>query len=186
LLRVPSETGHLMSIHSNKTVVLVDSAGRETGTCDKLVAHREGKRHLAFSVFLFNSSGAWLLQKRAADKYHSGGLWSNACCSHPGPNANLQHAARRRLQEEMGIDSECTEAFVFTYEAQLNNGLIESEVDHVFIGSFDGDPAPDPGEVAEWKWMTAGNLRTDLAQHPDIYTPWFAALFDKVLEHVIR
>ncbi len=154
-------------------VILVDQDDLEIGTAEKLMAHREGRLHRAFSIFIYNASGQMLLQQRAATKYHSGGLWSNACCSHPAPGSTLKADAHRRLQEEMGFTCPLTKAFAFTYRAAFENGLIEHEYDHVFLGRFDGTPQPDPDEVGAWKWMDVPDLYDDVRRHPERYTAWF-------------
>ena len=162
--------------------MLVDRMGREIGTEEKLKAHREGKLHRAFSVFIFNTLGELLLQKRSETKYHSGGLWTNTCCSHPRPGEGHYCAARRRLNEEMGFDCELTELFSFTYHAELENDLFEHELDHVFIGHYDGHPVPDPDEVDDWKWMGIEELRQDVEEAPEQYTYWFKLILDRVLK----
>jgi isopentenyl-diphosphate delta-isomerase len=167
-----------MSTH----VVLVNEAGAAQGTTEKLRAHTEGWLHRALSVFVFDREGRLLLQRRAADKYHSGGLWSNTCCSHPYPDEAPRAAARRRLQEEMGFSCSITPAFHFTYRAPVGPTLTEHEYDHVFVGVADGlDVQPNPDEVADWAWMAPSVLRADVAAHPDRYTVWFRRLLDRAL-----
>ncbi len=154
-------------------LILVDADNREIGVGEKLRAHREGALHRAFSVFVFDRRGRLLLQKRAATKYHSAGLWSNTACGHPRPGEATATAARRRLREEMGFDCELREAFVFLYRAEVDDALVEHEYDHVFIGVYaGGEPAPDPAEVADWRWVSAGELRRALRQEPWRYTRW--------------
>ncbi len=162
-------------------VVLVDDEGNNTGVSEKLSAHLEGKLHRAFSIFIFNNKGELLLQKRAFNKYHSGGLLSNTCCSHPKPNEPLADAAHRRLREEMGFDCEITERFNFTYYIQLKHGLFENEYDHVFVGEFNGEPQPNHEEVSHWKWITPEALKDELKEQPDQYTYWLNIIIDKVL-----
>lgn len=163
-------------------VVLVDERDGERGVSPKLEAHREGRLHRAFSVFVFDPSGRLLLQRRARGKYHSAGLWSNTCCGHPRPGELLIKAAHRRLREEMGIDCLLRPAFDFTYRAELENGLIEHEYDHVFVGRFAGTPAPDPDEVAEWRWASVSETLADLEQRPQHYTAWFRIAFEGLIE----
>lgn len=160
-------------------IILVDEKDRETGTEEKMKAHREGKLHRAFSIFLFNSQGEMLLQRRAKSKYHCGSLWSNTCCSHPRKGEMLESAAHRRLMEEMGIDCEIKEVFSFIYSAKFENGLIENELDHVFIGRFDGEPKPNPEEVDECKWVSIIELMNDVNENPKSYTPWFKIILGK-------
>ena len=157
----------------SERVVLVDAADAEIGTEDKLAAHRAGRLHRAFSVFVFNGRGEMLLQRRASSKYHSGGLWSNTCCSHPRPGEATPDAAHRRLFEEMGIRCELRPAFAFIYRADVGGGLIEHEYDHLFIGRWDGDPEPDLAEVEAWRWATPAAVRRELRRHPRRFTFWF-------------
>lgn len=159
-------------------VILVDEEDNAIGTMDKMEAHRQGVLHRAFSVLLFNSQGQVLLQKRARKKYHSGGLWTNTCCSHPQPGESLGDATRRRLKQEMGIDVEPQFAYKFIYKTNLDRNLIENELDHVYIGTFDGVPAINTEEVDEWKFMDVATLRMDMKRNPDLYTYWFRLIID--------
>ena len=163
-------------------VILVDHTGREIGTQEKLQAHREGKLHSAFSIFVFNAVGELLLQRRARTKYHSGGLWTNTCCSHPRPGESYYNAAKRRLNEEMGFDCELTGLFSFIYHTQLDNSLFEHELDHVFAGYYNGQPTPNPNEVDDWKWMNISALKQDVQESPENYTYWFKLTLDRVVE----
>ncbi|MCE2393238.1 isopentenyl-diphosphate Delta-isomerase [Candidatus Poribacteria bacterium] len=163
-------------------VILVDRMGREIGTEEKLKAHREGKLHRAFSVFIFNKLGELLLQKRSETKYHSGGLWTNTCCSHPRLGESHNCAARRRLNEEMGFDCELTELFSFIYHAKLENSLFEHELDSVFVGRYDGQPVPNPDEVEDWKWMEPEKLKRDVGENPEHYTYWFKLILNCVVK----
>lgn len=163
-------------------VVLVDEQDNEVGTCEKLSAHLESKLHRAVSVLLFNNEGKYLLQQRAFNKYHSGGLWSNACCGHPRPGEAAKDCAERRLFEEMGIRCSLAKGFDFIYKADLGEGLTEHEFDHVFIGTFNGDAMPNADEAADWKWMTEEELVKDISENPDQYTYWFKLLVPKILK----
>lgn len=153
-------------------VVLVDAEDHEVGTAEKLAVHRNGRLHRAFSVFLEDAHNRLLLQRRSSGKYHSAGLWSNTCCGHPRPGESTAGAARRRLREEMGVEVDLAPVFTFTYRAELGGGLVEHELDHVFVGRFDGTPQPDPQEVSEWHWVTVADLVADLYARPERYSAW--------------
>lgn len=159
-------------------VILIDEHDREVGVGEKLATHREGALHRAFSVVIFNSAGEMLLQQRAVTKYHSGGLWSNTCCGHPRPGETTEAAARRRLQEEMGVDCPLEEAFTFRYRTELEDGLSENEYDHVLVGHCDVTPQPTRDEVGDWRWMCMADLRRDIAAQPERYTYWFKVLLE--------
>lgn len=156
-----------------ENIILVDEQDNEIGTMEKMEAHRRGVLHRAFSILLFNSNGEMLLQKRSKRKYHSGGLWTNTCCSHPLPNESMSDATRRRLKHEMGIDAQPEFAFKFIYKTDLDQNLIEHELDHVFVGTFDGIPVINEDEVEAWKFMNLKNIRFDMTLYPDSYTTWF-------------
>lgn len=153
-------------------VVLVDADDRPLGRAGKLAAHRKNLRHRAISVLVFDPAGRMLLQRRSAVKYHSPGLWSNACCTHPRPGEEPAVAAGRRLREEMGIALPLGFAGLFAYEAPVGPGLWENEVVHVFTGVYDGEVSPDPDEVQDFDWREVAVLRGDIAAHPSRYTPW--------------
>ena len=163
-------------------VVLVNEQDEAVGVAEKLHAHVEGVLHRAFSVFVFNDRGELLLQQRHPAKYHSGGLWSNTCCSHPRPGEPVEVAAQRRLQEEMGFVCPVRRLFGFVYRAEFAEGLVEHEYDHVFVGRFDGRPVPDAAEVADWRWIAPDALRQDVHAHPERYTYWFRLVLDRVLK----
>lgn len=164
----------------NELVVLVDESDNEIGLMPKLEAHQRGLLHRAFSVFVYNSSGELLLQRRADEKYHSPGLWSNTCCSHPRKGETAADAARRRLQEEMGMECPLTEAFSFTYRSEFSNGLIEHEFDHVFFGSTNELPKSNRAEVSDWKYVSEEELARDIEKNPGSYTEWLKIVFDRV------
>lgn len=165
-------------------VVLVDQMDRELGTMEKLQAHKEGRLHRAFSIFIFNSAGEMLIHQRAKNKYHTGMLWSNACCSHPLPGEEITSALRRKLAQEMGFACDLSHAFSFTYRAELDNGLTEYELDHVYTGYFDGNPNPNPDEVCDWRFIGMNELKQDVLKRPTAYTPWFRMLLDRVTDHL--
>ena len=157
----------------DETVILVDEADREVGLAPKLVAHQSGWRHRAISVCIVDGADRMLLQRRALGKYHSGGLWTNACCTHPRPGERADHTARRRLQEELGIT--CPLRFIdrIYYRAQVGGGLVEDEIVHLFVGNYDGEASPDAEEVSEVAWRTYDALVADIGARPDAYTYWF-------------
>ena len=158
-------------------ITIVDEDDNELRAAKKFETHRQGLLHRAFSVFVFDKDGNWLLQRRAEHKYHSGGLWSNTCCGHPGIAQDCLDEARKRLWFEMGIDCELAHAFVLRYKAAFENGLIENEIDHVFIGQHNGPCEPNPDEVSEAFWISSDELRARLADRPDSFTAWFKLCF---------
>lgn len=171
-----------MTNRAPEQVILVDADDNELGVAEKMKAHRDGLLHRAFSVFLFNEAGEMLLQRRARTKYHSRGLWANACCSHPRPGEDVSAAARRRIQEELRIECPIEPAFSFVYQANVGGGLREHELDHVVVGHFEGDPSPDPDEVEDWKWVGPDELLCDVARNPDAYAVWFKIALPRLLE----
>ena len=161
-------------------VVLVDAEDRELGSAPKSRVHRTGERHRAVSVFLFDEVGQVLLQRRADSKYHSPGLWSNTCCGHPRPRESAEAAARRRLREEMGVQCELRHVGTFEYRADVGQGLVEHEVDHVFTGRFAGAPTPDPAEVSEFQWVHLDDLVNDMRDNPGRYSAWLPLALTRV------
>ncbi len=159
-------------------VILVNEHDRELGVMEKMEAHRKGVLHRALSVLVFNSKGEILLQQRANSKYHSGGLWTNTCCSHPRPGESVSAAATRRLKEEMGIELKLNNIGSFIYRAELDKELIEHELDHVFTGRFDETPIINTHEVADWKFISIANLEKDLTANPSHYTEWFKIILN--------
>ncbi len=160
-------------------VILVDEEDNEIGTLEKMEAHHSGKLHRAFSVLLYNSKGEMFLQKRAKTKYHSGGLWTNACCSHPLPDETLQNAIQRKLNQELGIAVNTEFAYKFIYRTPLDNNLIEHEYDHVYTGTFDGKPNVNPNEVEDWKFISVEDLRVEVKLNPDKFTFWFKLILEE-------
>jgi isopentenyl-diphosphate Delta-isomerase len=161
-------------------VILVNESDHPIGMMSKMEAHQQPILHRAFSVFIFNGKGEMLLQKRAGDKYHSAGLWTNACCSHPRPGEETALAATRRLREEMGFSTSLEKIFEFIYKASFGNGLYEHEFDHVYAGKYDSVINPDPAEVSEYCFMTMEAIEASLISDPGRYTAWFAIAFPKV------
>jgi isopentenyl-diphosphate Delta-isomerase len=163
---------------------LVDEYDVPTGTIEKMEAHQKALLHRAFSVFIFNSKGQMLLQQRALNKYHSGGLWANACCSHPYVGQQTLAAAEKRLQEEMGFTTTLTKAFSFIYKAPFDNGLTEHEYDHVFTGVYNGTIVPDKTEVKDFCFMDMALIKAALQSQPEKYTVWFKIAFPKMEDYL--
>ena len=165
-------------------VVLVTENDEVLGLMEKQQAHINGLLHRAFSVFLFNSKGEMLLQKRAAEKYHSPNQWTNACCSHPRANETYKEAAKRRLKEELGIDTEILEKFYFIYKADVGGNLWEHELDHVFVGNYEGDFQLNSEEVAEVRYISMENLDQEMKQNPEHFTEWFKIILEEYKHHL--
>ena len=163
-------------------VVLVNEKDEPVGTMEKMAAHEQAILHRAFSVFVFNNNGDVLMQQRAFSKYHSGGLWTNTCCSHPRPGEEVLAAATRRLQEEMGFTTSLTKAFDFTYKADFENGLTEHEFDHVFVGFYDGKIISNFDEVESYAYRSMEKIESSFTEYADFYTEWFLIAFPKVKE----
>lgn len=123
-----------------------------------------------------------LIQLRSVKKYHFGGLWTNACCSHPNDGENLEEAVIRKLNQEFGFTTNLKELFSFTYKAtDKNSGLTEHEFDHVFIGEFNGVPQPNPEEIDNFKWISIQDLENEIELHPEKFTPWFKIIMEKLM-----
>ncbi len=165
-----------------ENVILVNLQDEETGFMEKQEVHKKALLHRAFSVFIFNLEEEMLLQQRALKKYHSGGLWTNACCGHPRPGEETPAAAVRRLKEELGFETSLVKAFDFTYHADFDNGLSEYEYDHVFVGSYAGKILPDDEEVMEYCYKPLEEIAASLRSHPQKYTEWFHIAFPKILD----
>jgi isopentenyl-diphosphate delta-isomerase len=167
-------------------VVLVNEKDEVLGTMEKLRAHEEGVLHRAFSVIIFNSKGEMLIHQRAIDKYHCGGLWTNACCSHPRLNESPKEGAERRLNEEMGFSVPVEYIGSFIYKIDFENGLTEHEFDHMFCGRFDGTPEHNQAEVEKWKYVSVEKLLKDLEEQPESYTFWFRDILKNRIQELIR
>ncbi|MTH17582.1 isopentenyl-diphosphate Delta-isomerase [Flavobacterium sp. LC2016-01] len=164
---------------TEENVILVNKNDEQIGLMPKLEAHEKALLHRAFSVFILNNKNEIMLQQRAHHKYHSPLLWTNTCCSHQREGESNIEAGSRRLYEEMGFKSELKELFHFIYKAPFDNGLTEHELDHVMIGYYDGEPAINPEEVEDWKWMSIEDVKADIEKQPEIYTVWFKIIFDE-------
>jgi isopentenyl-diphosphate Delta-isomerase len=168
----------------NKNLILVDENDRAIGQMEKLPVHEQGSLHRAFSIFIFNTKGELLLQQRANKKYHSAGLWSNTCCSHPYYGEETYNAAVRRLKEEMGLTCELKHIFSFIYRTDFENGLIEHEYDHVYAGFTDDLPHPSKDEVKDWKYTNISDLKKDLRLNPGNYSEWLKICFPKMKKYL--
>lgn len=166
----------------SEMLILVDENDNQIGTGEKMDVHLKGTLHRCFSIFIFKPGGLMLLQKRAISKYHSGGLWTNTCCSHPRDGETLGEAIHRRLDEEMGFDCDMKKAFTFIYRAELDKGLTEHEFDHVYLGVYDGTIAPNPEEADGYEWVPIEQLTKDIGDNPDCYTVWFKIALNKLFE----
>ncbi|WP_231424333.1 MULTISPECIES: isopentenyl-diphosphate Delta-isomerase [Pedobacter] len=165
-------------------VILVDKHDMPQGRMEKLEAHQKGELHRAFSIFIFNDNQELLLQQRAQNKYHSGGLWTNSCCSHPREGESNLNAAERRLHEEMGMACELSYAFNFLYKVEFEDGLIEHELDHVFFGKSNEQPVINADEVMDFRYISLNLLKKDIEANPNNYTIWLKICLDKVIAHI--
>lgn len=173
-----------MTIQKNEPqVILVDTHDRAIGTASKSEAHKQPRLHRAFSVFLY-SGGSMLIQQRADEKYHSGGLWSNGCCSHPRPGETLEQAVPERMREELGFDCPVRELFEFTYFCRFNDGLYEYEYDHVFLGEYSGELVLNPDEAQAARWITLDALERELVENPTAYSVWFLGCAPRVIAEI--
>lgn len=169
---------------SDIQVILVDEHDNPTGTMEKLETHRRGLRHRAISVYVFNRAGKLLLQRRAAGKYHCGGLWSNTCCGHPYPDEAARLAAERRLFEEMGVRVPLHKQFEFSYCLELPGGMTENEFGHIFAALDDQRPQPDPEEADDFRYVALADLEQEMAAQPERFTPWFLICYPAFKDHL--
>jgi isopentenyl-diphosphate delta-isomerase len=164
-------------------LILVDENDQEIGVMDKLTVHQTASLHRAFSLFIFNSAGELLIQQRADEKYHSGSLWSNTCCSHPIKGENIRDTINRRLDEEMGMKCDFEYKFSFIYRTELEHGLTEHEFDHVYFGTTDVPPIPNAAEVKGWKYMSLKDLEVEINRHPENYSSWLNICLPRINEY---
>jgi len=169
-----------------ENVVLVDRNDNPMGLMPKLEAHEKGVLHRAFSVFILNRKGQLMLQRRALDKYHSPGLWTNTCCSHPRESESNIEAGVRRLKEEMGFTTPLKSMFSFIYKSKFDNGLTEHEFDHVLLGYYDKPPFINAIEVSEWKWMSLEKIILEIKNKPEDFTVWFKIIFERFYNHIYK
>jgi len=165
-----------------ESVILVDENDSPIGLMEKMEAHEKGLLHRAFSVFIFDKEGRMLIHQRAQEKYHSGGLWTNAGCSHPRDGETAEEAGHHRMQEEMGYDCEISSPFHFIYKAELDQGLTEHELDHVFTGIYEGVIKPDPSEVMDYRYIAIGDLLKEIENTPENFTEWFKIALPELLD----
>ncbi len=165
-------------------VILVNHNDEVVGVMEKMEAHEKAMLHRAFSVFIFDGQGKMLLHQRAIEKYHSGGLWTNACCSHPSPGEETEKAAHERLKFEMGFDTELTPAFSFIYKTGFDNGLTEHEFDHVLIGKHNGSVHPNTAEVLSFNFFHIHEIQQQISADPQKFTSWFKIAFPKLVEYI--
>lgn len=163
-------------------IAVVNLGDEVVSYIEKQEVHERGLLHRAFSLFIFNSRGEILLHQRAMDKYHSAGLWTNTCCSHLPENADFLPFMHERLQDEMGIDCELHPAFRFHYQISFENGLIENEIDHVFVGLSDTDPQANPTEVQAWQWLSISDIQQQIADSPQRFSYWFKQVMLRITE----
>ena len=168
----------------NEMVILVDNNDNQLGLMEKIEAHEKAILHRAFSVFILNDNNELLLQKRALSKYHSPGLWTNTCCSHPRYGESVINAGLRRLKEEMGFETEISSLLSFIYKAEFDNGLTEHEFDHVLVGRYNKNPSINKSEVSDWKWTDLDFLKKDVVSNPDLYTVWFKIIFQQFYKNL--
>lgn len=167
------------NLKMEEMLILVDDKDEEIGIAGKKEVHIKGLLHRAISVFIFNENGELLLQRRALNKYHSAGLWTNTCCSHPAPGETTLDASIRRLKEEMKLETKLDFLCSFQYNSNLENGLIENELDHVFYGVTNQIPDPDPLEASEWKYINTDVLIGEVNNNPQLYTSWLKICIDR-------
>lgn len=169
---------------TEEQVILVDENDKKIGLMPKMEAHEKALLHRAFSVFIFNDKNELMLQQRALHKYHTPGLWANTCCSHQRDGETNLQAGKRRLQEEMGFTADLEEKTSFIYKAPFDNGLTEHELDHIMVGYYNDNPVINPDEVADWKWISLEDVKSDIAKTPELYTAWFKIIFEKFYEFI--
>ena len=167
----------------NDYVILVDENNNQIGIEEKILAHKKNLLHRAFSIFIFNDSFEILLQKRAPNKYHSGNLWTNTCCSHPLENLSLVESAKKRLIEEMGIKANLNEVFSFIYQAEFDNGLFEYEYDHVLFGISNNKPILNPDEAIDYKWIKISDLKAQIEKNPGNFTVWLQIMINNYFKY---
>jgi isopentenyl-diphosphate delta-isomerase len=171
---------------ADEQLILVDEGNRAVGVGGKTAVHRAGLLHRAFSIFLVGDRGRVLLQQRSAAKYHSGGLWANSCCGHPRPGERTLTAARRRLNEELGVAADLSFGFFARYRTDLDGGMQENELVYVYFGTLREPPQPDPAEVSKVECLSLDELKRRIHRKPDAYTVWLRHYIDRHLADLKR
>lgn len=167
-------------------IPVVDDQDQIIGYEEKLLVHRKGLLHRAFSILVFNDNGDLLIHKRAYNKYHSSGLWTNTCCGHPNPGESMEDAVSRRLEEEMGFTCDLSFGFKFHYKTTFDNGLTENEIDHVYFGKYNDDFVVNSDEVVDFKWVSMDEVRSSIDKEPEAYSYWFKEiLVNEAFEEVL-
>lgn len=174
----------------DEMLILVDAFDREIGSATKLGAHVDGLLHRAFSAVLWRegeNGPELLLAKRALTKYHSGGLWTNSCCSHPRVGEEVLEAGQRRVAEELGVEPiGLYELDSFIYRAVFDNGITEYEFDHVLLGRCEGEPVPDPAEASDVRWIGFDALSAEMLDAPEQFTVWAFTVFPMVMRELSK
>lgn len=180
----PARAPEIVSSESER-LILVDPLDNEIGFASKGAVHDgAGILHRAFSLFIFNSAGALLIQQRSATKRLWPLFWSNSCCSHPREGEEMDGAIHRRLREELGMRSELKFLFRFKYHAQFGDLGAEHEFCWVYAGVSDDEVAVNPTEVAAWRWISVDDLEREMADDPAGFTPWFRLEWERIrMEH---
>jgi isopentenyl-diphosphate delta-isomerase len=183
---LPPPNGRREDIVADEQLILVDEGNRAVGTAGKEAVHRAGRLHRAFSIFMVDDRGRLLLQQRNPRKYHSGGLWANSCCGHPRPGERTISAARRRLNEELGVSDSLSFGFFARYEAELDNGMRENELVYIYFGRLKSLPHPNPAEISKLEFLSVGELNRRIKQKPDAFAFWLRHYFEHHLAEIAR
>lgn len=166
-------------------LVLMDLNNNEIGCATKEEVHKKGYLHRAFSVFLYKDNKI-LLQKRNEKKYHSGGLWTNSCCSHPRYHEDLELAIQRRLNEELGIINNVLVEYLgdILYHNKFSNSIIEYEKDAIYVGEYRGDINYSIEEISDVQWVEINEIKEEIIKNPNKYTCWFIIAFPLILNYL--
>ena len=171
---------------NDEPLILVDERNRAVGSAGKTAVHQQGLLHRAFSIFMVDERGRILLQRRNPEKYHSGGLWANSCCGHPRPGERTLAAARRRLDEELGVADPLRFAFFARYRTDLDNGMQENEFVYVYFGALRCPPRPNPAEISQIELLTAAEINRRIKREPNSFTFWLKHYFQNHFAEIAR